>query len=189
VGERQVDTVLRGSPGQRDRAATGTGRRGTAGLPLGASAIRRAPGGGWGRQKAAARAERSDAGAFHVCPLGGDEVRQGAAAVRARCRADGGPERGQAAQREAGAVRRRRGISLRTDRSADRCADWPTVATARARALVARRGIPPAGWRSGSSGMMVRGDGVSAVHRYARDGCSVGPSLPMTTSARAVSAP
>jgi hypothetical protein len=39
-----------------------------------------------------ARAERSGAGAFLVCPLGGSEVRQGAAAVCARCRADGGPE-------------------------------------------------------------------------------------------------
>jgi len=27
-----------------------------------------------------------------LCPSGGDEVRQGAAPGRARCRADGGPE-------------------------------------------------------------------------------------------------
>ena len=48
------------------------------------------------------RAERRGAGAFLVSPLGGDEVRQGAAAVRARCRADGGQERGLAAQACAG---------------------------------------------------------------------------------------
>jgi hypothetical protein len=54
-----------------------------------------------------ARAERSGAGAFRVRPLGGDEVRQGAAAVRARCRADGGPECRLAAQREVGAVQPR----------------------------------------------------------------------------------
>jgi len=40
-----------------------------------------------------ARAERSGAGAFLLEPPGGSEGRQGAAAVRARCRADGEPER------------------------------------------------------------------------------------------------
>jgi hypothetical protein len=72
-----------------------------------------------------ARAERSGAGAFLVSPLGGDEVRPGAAPGRARCRADGGPEHRLATQQEAGAVQRRRGISRCTDQSAggraDRC--------------------------------------------------------------------
>jgi len=36
--------------------------------------------------------------------------------------------------------------------------------------------------------MTVSGAGVSAVHRHASDDCSDCPSLPMTTSARAVSA-
>ena len=45
-----------------------------------------------GREERMARAERSGAGAFLLCPLGGDEARQGAASVRARCRADGGQE-------------------------------------------------------------------------------------------------
>jgi hypothetical protein len=54
-----------------------------------------------------ARAERSGAGAFLGSPLGGDEVRQGAAAVRARCRADGGLDYRLAAQRKAGAVQPR----------------------------------------------------------------------------------
>jgi hypothetical protein len=67
-------------------------------------------------------------------PPGGDEVRQGAAAVRARCRADGGQERGPAAQACAGAVQWRRCFSRCIDRSAGGCADRPTVATARARA-------------------------------------------------------
>jgi len=40
-----------------------------------------------------ARAQRSGAGAFLVSPSGDDEVRQGAAAVGARCRTDGGQER------------------------------------------------------------------------------------------------
>ena len=59
-----------------------------------------------GREASMARAERSGAGAFLGSPSGGDEVRQGAASVRARCRADGGPEQCLAAQCEAGAVRR-----------------------------------------------------------------------------------
>ncbi len=67
-------------------------------------------------------------------PLGGGEGRQGAASVRARCRADGGPERGLAAQPCAGAVQRRRCISRCTDRSAGGCADWRTFSTTRARA-------------------------------------------------------
>ena len=97
--------------------------------------------GGW--EESAARAERSGAGAFRVCPLGGSEGRQGAASVRARCRADGGPEYRLAAQRPAGAVRRRRGISRCTDRSAGGCADRRTLATARARATAACHRTPP----------------------------------------------
>jgi len=62
------------------------------------------------------------------------EVRQGAAAVRARCRADGGPERRLAAWRKAGAVQRRR-LSRCTDRSAGGGADRHTFTTTRARAL------------------------------------------------------
>jgi hypothetical protein len=67
-------------------------------------------------------------------PLGGSAVRQGAAAARARYRADGGPERCLAAQRCAGAVQRRRGISRRTDRSAGGCADRCPCSTTRAQA-------------------------------------------------------
>ena len=59
-----------------------------------------------GREASMARAERSGAGACLWSPSGGDEVRQGVASVRARCRADGGPEPCLAAQCEAGAVRR-----------------------------------------------------------------------------------
>jgi len=70
-----------------------------------------------------------------LSPLGGGEGRQGAASVRARCRADGGQERGLAAQPCAGAVQRRRGISRCTDRSAGGCADRRTAVTARAQAL------------------------------------------------------
>ena len=43
-----------------------------------------------GREASMARAERSGAGACLWSPSGGDEVRQGAASVRARYRADGG---------------------------------------------------------------------------------------------------
>ena len=68
------------------------------------------------------------------CPLGGSEVKQGAASVRARCRADGGQEWRLAAQPCAGAVQRRRGISRCTDRSAGGCADWRTFSTTHARA-------------------------------------------------------
>ena len=80
-------------------------------------------------------------------------MRQGAAAVRARCRADGGPERGLAAQQSAGAVRRRRRISRCTDRSAGGCADRHTFVTTHARAcggLEAAEASPRrcAPWRS-----------------------------------------
>jgi hypothetical protein len=80
-------------------------------------------------------------------------VRQGAASVRARCRADGGQERGLAAQPCAGAVQRRRGISRCTDRSAGGCADRCTATTDRARAcggLDAAEASPRrcASWRS-----------------------------------------
>jgi hypothetical protein len=67
-------------------------------------------------------------------PLGGDEVRQGAAPVRARSRADGGQERGLAAQPCAGAVQRQRGLSCCTDRSASGCADRCLFSTTRAQA-------------------------------------------------------
>jgi hypothetical protein len=74
-----------------------------------------------------ARAKRSGAGAFLVRPLGGGGGGTGAASVRARVPPPGGPEQCLAAQRKAGAVRWRRGISRRTDRSADRCADRRTL--------------------------------------------------------------
>ena len=100
-----------------------------------------------------ARAERSGAGAFLVSPLGGDEVRPGAAPGRARCRADGGPEHRLATQQEAGAVQRRRGISRCTDRSVGGCADRHTFTTVHARAcrgLDAAEASPRrcAAWRS-----------------------------------------
>ena len=120
---------------------------------------------GW--QEAAARAECSGAGAFLLEPPGGALGRQGAASVRARCRADGGPERRLAAQRPAGAVQRRRCISRCTDRSAGGCADWRTLVTTRARAcdgLDAAEASPPrwASWRS--RGRLRRGL-VSLGHR------------------------
>jgi len=118
-----------------------------------------------------ARAERSGAGAFLLCPLGGGVVRQGAASVRARCRTDGGPEHGLAAQRLAGAVQRRRGISRCTDRSAGGCADRPTFMTTRARAV---RGLDAAeasprrcaSWRS--RGRRWRGPSARATERPCR---------------------
>jgi len=69
-----------------------------------------------------------------VSPLGGDEVRQGAASDRARCRADGGPERRLAAQQSTGAVQRQRCIRRCMDRSAGGGADRRTCLTIRARA-------------------------------------------------------
>jgi hypothetical protein len=70
--------------------------------------------------------------------MGGDRNQgygQSAAAVRARCRADGGQKRGLVVQPCAGAVQRRRGISRCTDRSADGCADRRTLVTTRARVV------------------------------------------------------
>src|SRR5439155_11247805 len=85
-----------------------------------------------------------------LSPLGGELVRQGAASVRARCRADGGPERRLAAQRPAGAVQRRRGISRCTDQSAGGCADWHTEANTRARAWDGLDAAEAAPWRCAS---------------------------------------
>ena len=62
-----------------------------------APAIRKSLEGVWGGEEAAARAERSGAGAF-LWPLGGGSGGK-AQPVRARCRADGGPEQCLAAQR------------------------------------------------------------------------------------------
>ena len=53
-----------------------------------------------------------------------------------------------ARRRKAGAARRRR-RSRGADRSAVGCADWRTLATARARALPVGRRAPPGGWPAG----------------------------------------
>ena len=137
-------------------------------------------------------------------------MRQGAASVRARCRADGGQERGLAAQPFAGAVQRRRGISRCTDRSAGGCADRPTAATACARVcggLEAAEAWPRrcAPWRSrerrwsGPCGPLDRATlPLSAVgaaarsrrrtgpgwHRRLRPWARHGSALPMATDPR-----
>jgi hypothetical protein len=79
-------------------------------LPSGAQRLAEPPCGGEGARgiHGTGRAQRRRC--FPLCPWGGGLVRQGAAAVRARCRADGGQERGLAAQRFAGAVQRRRPV-------------------------------------------------------------------------------
>ena len=117
-------------------------------LPPGAYAIHKAPVRGyWGREKSAARAERSGAGAFRVRPLGGGGGDKGAASTRALLSPPGGPEHRLAAQQSAGAVRRRRCISRCTDRSAGGCADRRTAVTARARATAAGHQRFASGWR------------------------------------------
>ena len=106
-----------------------------------------------------------------MSPLGGRSVRQGVAAVRARCRADGGQERGLAAQPCAGAVQRRRGISRCTDRSAGGCADWRTFSTTRARAcggLDAAEAAPRRRVRWRSRGRWWRGPMARATERPCR---------------------
>ena len=140
-------------------------------LPSRSAAIGRAPWRGRRATGSVARAERSGAGAFLVSPLGGDEVRQGAASVRARCRADGGPECRLAAQPCAGAVQRRRGLSRCTDRSAGGCADRRTLSTTCARAcggLDAAEASPRrcALWRS--RGRRWRGPFARATERPCR---------------------
>jgi hypothetical protein len=104
-----------------------------------------------------------------VRPLGGGgSRRQGAASVRARCRADGGPEHRLAAQRSAGAVQRWRCLSRCTDQSAGGGADWHTVSATRARAcdgLDAAEALPRrrAAWRS--RGRWWRGPAARATER------------------------
>ena len=104
-------------------------------LHAGAATIRRAPVRGWRGERKGEHGQSAAAPVLTTVPLGSDEVRQGAATVRARCRADGGPERRLAAQRKAGAVQRRRCISRYTDRSAGGYADWRPLVTTRARAF------------------------------------------------------
>src|SRR5207245_1046788 len=79
-----------------------------------------------GREESMARAKPVPS---LLSPLGGGLVRQGAASVRARCRADGGPERRPAAQQGAGSAQRRPRITRCTDRSAGGCADRHTLST------------------------------------------------------------
>ncbi len=98
-------------------------------------------------------------------------MRQGAASVRARCRADGGQERGLAAQPCAGAVQRRRCISRCTDRSAGGCADRHTVLTTRAQAcsgLDAAEAAPRRRVRWRSRGRWWRGPMARATERPCR---------------------
>ena len=66
------------------------------------------------------RDEGGPAGRSTWWPPGGSAVRQGATPVRARCRADGGPEHRLVARQAAGAVRWRRGRRRCTDRSVQR---------------------------------------------------------------------
>ena len=130
-----------------------------------------------------------------LCPSGGGEVRQGAASIRARCRADGGPERGLAAQPLAGAVQWRRCISHCTDRSAGGCAARHTLVTARVRAcggLDAAEAAPRrcAAWRS--RGRWWRGPAARATARPCRISAvpagplpAAGPGVPGTPLGRA----
>jgi hypothetical protein len=114
------------------RAAPGTGRSGTAAY-LQEHSDWRSPltrGLGGGRNQRHGRSAAEPVPSL-LSPLGGGEGRQGAVSVRARCRADGGAERGLAAQQAAGAVQRRRPLSRGTDRSAGGGADRRTDMTVR----------------------------------------------------------
>ena len=154
------------------KTAEGQGQERHSRLPAGACAIRRTPWRGvWGgRHQRHGQSAAAPVPAF-VSPLGGELVRQGAASVRARCRADGGPEYRLAAQPCVGAVQRRRGISRCTDWSAGGCADWRTLVTTRARALrgpdaAAASPRRRASWRSG--GRRWRGLSARATTRPCR---------------------
>ena len=70
--------------------------------PSRSAAIGRAPvRGWWGREEAVHGQSTAAPVPTAVPPWGGGEEREGAASVRARCRADGGPECGLAAPRAA----------------------------------------------------------------------------------------
>jgi hypothetical protein len=136
-----------------------------------AVAIRRAPVRGCRGERKQEHGQSAAAPVLTTVPLGADRCRQGAAAVRAHCRADGGPARRLAAQRCAGAVQWRRCSSHRTDRSAGGCADWRPLVTTRARAF---RGPDAAeasprrcvSWRS--RGRRWRGPSARATERPCR---------------------
>src|SRR5262249_18644528 len=86
---------------------SGAGRSGTAADLQERSELRSRLLGGTGVTGSHDRGRVQRSRCFPLCPSGGDEVRQGAAPGRARCRADGGPEHRLAAQRKAGAVQPR----------------------------------------------------------------------------------
>ena len=71
-------------------------------LPQGAQRSAESPWGDVGGRGSSGTGRAQRRRCLPLCPLGGGSVRQGAASVRARCRADGGPERGLAAQRVRG---------------------------------------------------------------------------------------
>jgi len=161
-----------GSPWRCEEPPQGSAGAANAAYRQERQAIRKAPVRGyWGREKSAARAERSGAGAFRVCPLGGGGRGKGAASIGVLLPRPGGQERRLAAQRSAGAVQRRRLTSRCTDRSAGGCADRRTDATTRARAL---RGLDTAeaaprrcaSWRS--RGRRWRGPLARATERLCR---------------------
>ena len=79
--------------GRLGRAATDSGRVAQLPVPTGALASGKVPVRGyWGREKRAARAERSGAGAFRVCPLGGGGRGKGAASTGVLLPRPGGQE-------------------------------------------------------------------------------------------------
>ena len=96
-----------GKPRAARRAAPGTGRSGTAAY-LQEWSDPQSPWRGCGgdRNQPHGQSAAAPVPSF-LSPWGGDEVKQGAASVRARCRADRGPDHRLAAQRKAGAVQPR----------------------------------------------------------------------------------
>ena len=126
---------------REDRQRKTRGRSGTAADLQERSAIRVAPERGvrGGRHPRHGQSAAAPVPSL-LSPLGGDEVRQGAASIGAPCRTDGGQERRLAAQPCAGAVQRQRGLSRWTAQSAGGCADRRTAVTACARAARATRG-------------------------------------------------
>ena len=162
---RATSPAFGGSPGRRGEPSHGAGRSGEAACIQERSE----------RQSPLARGKGGGRKQWHG---------QSAAVPVLTAVPPGGPERRLAAQREAGAVRRRRCISRRTDRSADRCADWHTEATACARATAASHTAPPGGWQLRTRRGLLGGDTVSATAQTGPPTTALTARLPPTRPAR-----
>jgi hypothetical protein len=160
----------------------GAGRSGTAAY-LQEQSERPPPRGGWGVIGISRTGRAQRRRCLPAVSLGGRSGEARRSVCSSALPSRRGPERGLAAQRLAGAVRRRRGISRCTDRSAGGCADRRTFTTVCARAwggVEAAEASPRRRVRWRSCGRRWRGPSARATARPCR--LSAVPAGPLTAA-------